>query len=79
MHEQGVDQHLKVSSLPPLTCERISKFVTHDPNAAIAQFVSHALTVSEQFDEDDSVEDMCVVCNSDIFYILVTKSFIALS
>ena len=62
-----MDRHLKITSLPPLTCERISQLLTHDPNALISQFVLEtALQVSEKYAYDGSVEDMCVMCNSDM-------------
>ncbi len=61
-----MDRHLKITSLPPLTCERISKLLTHDPNALISPVLEIALKVSENYAYDDSEQDMCVVCNSDM-------------
>ena len=64
IHEQRDDKHLKITALPSLTSERISQLLTHDPNATTAQLLDTAF-VSENFVETYSVDDMCVICNSD--------------
>ena len=63
-HHYG-SQHYICNNLGKQAIERIAQLLTHDPNSVIAKFTETALKVSVDYVED-TCEDLCVVCNSDI-------------